>query len=83
MNKKKIENSTTNDEKKDIVKRLDGILSLMIEQLHQNHMELGRIYNALYQTGLTPTEIGKIVGKTRTTVNSMITPYNKGVKTNE
>ena len=71
----------SNDVKKNedpVVKRLDGMLNLMIEQLHENNMELGRIYNTLYKTGFTPTEIGKIVGKTRTTVNGMISQYNRG-----
>lgn len=79
MTKKK-SNDIKKEDEEPIVKRLDGMLNLMIEQLHENNMELGKIYNTLYKTGFTPTEIGKIVGKTRTTVNGMITQYNKGRK---
>jgi hypothetical protein len=68
MMKKKIKE---NDK---IVKRLDGILYLLVEitaTLNQKYKEKSHIVKVLNSIGLTPTEIAHILGyKSRTSVAS-------------
>ena len=57
-----------------IERRLDALIRMTIEILtNENHkMETGEVIRALRSAGLTPSEIGKIMGKERTYVSGFI-----------
>ena len=57
-----------------IERRLDALIRMTIEILTNEgrKMEIGDIIRALRSAGLTPSEIGKIMGKERTYVSGFI-----------
>jgi hypothetical protein len=58
--------TSTDDQRDASTKRLDGLLRLIIEALKSSDSKAfndGSVARILYSTGLTPTEISKILGK--------------------
>ncbi len=61
-----------------IVKRLDAIITLLIQELQlKDNFSPGKIYTDLHNVGLTPSEIGKIVGRPAKDIGATITMYKK------
>jgi len=67
-----------NDNDSMIVKRLDAIISLQIRELQSKEdFSSGKIYTDLHNAGLTPSEIGKIVGREGKDIAATITMHKK------
>lgn len=67
------------NEKDPLVKRLDALIAIKIEELLlQKEIGIGQIYTALYNAGLTPSEIGQIVGRSGKDVSATIAMHQKG-----
>ena len=64
-----------------IVTRLDALIALQMEIL-RNNTEIGRgqMYKAIHDVGLTPTEIGEMVGITGNDVSAYIVKYETTLK---
>lgn len=68
-------------EKKDIV-RLDALIRLISDLLVvQYNVKKNMIYKSLNETGLSPTEIGTIFGRSRTDIGSELSKLKKTKKT--
>ena len=68
----------TNLENRDVVKRLDAIIGLLLENLNASGLaNKGRVIEILSAGGLGPSEIGKIVGLPTTSVGSMLSRQKK------
>jgi len=61
-----------------IVKRLDVLIALTFENLRsQEKIPQAQLFKTIRDTGLTPTEIGKIVNKEGKYVSARITEFEK------
>lgn len=70
--------SENKDQKNDTVRRLDAMIGLMVlELISQNKIGTGKIYKLLRDSGLTPTEIGRIANREAKDVGATITMYEK------
>ena len=69
---------TTNNE---IVRRLDALLSLMIqEKLSKGDIKAVELFASIHNAGLTSSEIGKLVGRSGKDIGAMIATYMKRKK---
>lgn len=71
----------TNIEKDPLIKRVNALLALTIEELlSKKSVGIGQIYKAIHGAGLTPTEIGQIAGRRGKDVSSTLAEYEKRKK---
>lgn len=69
------------ENKESTVVRLNALIRLISDLLIiQYNVNKNSIYKSLNETGLSPTEIGNIFGKTRTDVGSALTRVKKPKK---
>ncbi len=71
----------TRDERDPVIKRLDALIALRVEELIlRKEIGIGYIYNTLHNAGLTPMEIGSIVGREGKDVSATIAMRKKGMR---
>jgi hypothetical protein len=68
-----------NESYKDLVKRLDAIINILLETFHPEGKEMPNIkkIEILHRVGLRPTEISKILGISEIYVNVGLTRIRK------
>ncbi len=70
--------SKSHIENSDLINRLDAIIRLLMANVSLNEQfSIGRIYYMLETSGLSTTEIGKIVGKPPKDISSAINKIKK------
>jgi predicted RNA-binding protein YlqC (UPF0109 family) len=68
----------TKVERDPLVKRVDALLALtIVELLSTKSINVGQIYKVMHHVGLTPDDIGKIVGRKGKDISATITMHEK------
>jgi len=68
------------EEDSEITKRLDAIIRLQMENLATKKLSMGKLYTILQDSGLSTSDIGKIINKAANNVSSEIIHYKSDLK---